>query len=156
MSEPHRQVPFLLDEGLPKQVAHALALVGYKITAAEDAGLRGAEDPDVIQYAFEHSMTWITKDHAARAAHESVLRATGVSVVWVRGLKHPAKSNIDAFELHRMLTDRLPEVARQVADARGPRYFTLSYAANGRAVLRSSGDVRAAGGRSARSRRGPR
>ena len=41
-SEPLREVSFLLDEGLPKQVAHALALVGYQIVAAEDAGLRGA------------------------------------------------------------------------------------------------------------------
>ena len=152
-SEPLREVSFLLDEGLPKQVAHALAIVGYKIMAAEDAGLRGAPDPDVIQHASDRSMVWITKDHAARSEHEVVLRETGVSVVWVRGLKHPAKNNIDAFELHRMLTDRLLAVARHVRDARGPRYFTLSYAANGRPVLRSSGDVRAVSGKPERARR---
>ena len=80
-----------------------------------------------------------------------MLRETGVSVIWMRGLKHPAKNNIDAFELHRMLTDRLPAVARQVRDARGPRYFTLSYAANG--ALRSSGDVRAVSRNPERARR---
>ena len=144
-SEPLRDISFLLDEGLPKQVAHALALVGYRIVAAADAGLRGGADPDVIQYASDRSMVWITKDHAARSEHEHALRETSVSVIWVRGLKHPAKNNIDAFELHRMLTDRLLAVARHVRDARGPRYFTLSYAANGRPVLRSSGDVRVAG-----------
>ena len=103
-----------------------MALVGYENTSAEAAGLSGAEDPNVIRHAAE---LLDGLDHQGFTAAEKTTRPCyepmGFSVVWVRGLGIPPKNNLTVFGLHRMLTARLHQVALEVLDATGPRYFAL-------------------------------
>lgn len=133
----HKQVIFFLDECLPHGLADVLKTVGYPIISwyEEFKGQQGTKDPWLIPYLGAKGYTWVTKDHETRRKHESEIRASGISVVWIRGLERagskPKKNEISIKDLHRMLTDKLDAIEEQIASAKGPRYFLL-YMKSGR------------------------
>lgn len=121
-----KPVQFYLDECLPYQVADALRRVGYSITSwHDDSQSRGEKDPQLIPRLGSLGYTWITKDSEARTEHGSELRAAQISVVWIGGLERKRLQNVSVKDLHRMLTDKLDQIGREIADANGPRYFFL-------------------------------
>jgi len=121
---PPRTPTLYLDECLPPAVGEALALVGHAIIVPEDAGKRGAKDPDLIPSMAQEALVWVTKGDDAKRSHHRQIRQHQLSVVWVRGLDR-SKSFISVRQLHLMLTVKLPEIVAQVAAANGARYFEL-------------------------------
>ena len=134
---------FYLDENFPPQVAKALAMVGYRITTPGEQKQEGVKDPALIPWLAARGMCWITKDDEARSRHQKELVTNSLSVVWVRGVDR-AKKGITPKMLHRMLTDKLDEIAAQLARRRSPLYFLL-YMNGDRPALKSSSDISAVG-----------
>ena len=132
--QPKKAGRFLLDECLPFQVAESLAVVGYPITNHRKENLVGKKDPEVLAWLESHDCVWITKDANARKAHWQDITKRQVSVVWIRGLDR-ADQKVTLQALHLMLTVKLGEIQAKLAQARGPRHFTIHLAGE-RPVLR--------------------
>ena len=126
---------FLLDESLPHLIADVLQQVGYPITSCRECHMEGVRDDELIPWMASNALTWITKDDAARFDHQTLIRRSLISVVWVRGLERKnrstARNNISVKELHRMLIGKLDEIMADITDARGPRYFLLYLGGSG-------------------------
>lgn len=99
----------------------------------------GTERPYIIPYLGAKSYTWITKDDAAKKEHEPDIRVANISVVWVTGLERPSnrpkRNYITVKDLHRMLTDKLDDIAQTIADSNRPQYFILSMRSDGKPRL---------------------
>ena len=152
------RIHFFLDESLPPTVAEALALVEYEIVSSRSEGLLGLEDEQLIPLLGERGCVWITKDDAAKSEHRSLIQRAGISVVWVRGVERTrgttAKNTITVKDVHRMLTLHLDKIAREVAAARGPRYFLLHMAGD-RPMLKTVTSIEAVQGLLGGRRRRP-
>lgn len=135
MPERPERALFCLDERLPWAVGSALALVGHPITSLHEQGRGGEPDERLIPWLADQGYVWITRDDAARTAHNAALRRHRLSVVWVRGLDRQ-KTRIDAKELHLMLTVKLGQMQSALEKARGPLWFLLYLGAGDSAVLR--------------------
>ena len=129
-------VRFLLDENVPGAFAKALRLVGYNIFANVDVGLKGALDPEVIDYCGRHRLVWVTKDLDARkrAAYAEQVRRLDVSASFLATPRAKRWSMKEQFEV----------IARQIRtledryDDRWPRYFFLRAAGQPKEVPRFS------------------
>ena len=123
---------FYLDECLPYVVAEALRMVGYEITDHKREQKSGLDDENLIRWLGQNHYIWITKHHVAKRHHAEDIRRYLLRVVWVRGLDRKACHDgvVSSRMLHRMLTDRLDDVASKIATAKGPRYFVLSMKGN--------------------------
>jgi len=127
----YKKVYFFLDECLPHQIADILNSIGHPITSwfVEFKGQQGIKDTPLIQYLGAKGYTWITKDDEAKVEHEKDIRSAGISVVWIRGLERekgkPKKNKISTRQMHRMLTDKLQKLERNIADSKTALYFLL-------------------------------
>lgn len=121
-------VQFYLDECFPEQTAQALSLVHYPITWPRAENQTGALDPDLIPWMAERRYVWITRDAAARRAHGALIRRSGLSVLWIRGVgrnSRTAEHNVSMHDVHLMLTTKLLEFADKLAAARNPRHAMI-------------------------------
>lgn len=131
MRHPEKTVYFFLDECLPHQIADILNSIGHPITSwfVEFNGQQGIKDTTLIQYLGAKGYAWITKDDEAKVEHKNDIRSAGISVVWIRGLERekgkPKKNKISTKEIHRMLTDKLHALEREIANSRTALYFLL-------------------------------
>lgn len=118
-------------------VAINLKQVGYNITCwyEEFKGQQGLKDPHIIQWLGGMRYTWITKDDKAKKEHESDIRTAQISVIWVSGLERPSnkpkQNHITVKDLHRMLTDKLDELAEMIQKSNKPQYWTLAMRSDG-------------------------
>jgi predicted nuclease of predicted toxin-antitoxin system len=116
-------VRFLFDENVPPAFAEALRLVGYSAVSNREVGLRGADDPVVIDYCANNNAVWVTKDLDARkrAAYTTQVRDLGVSATFLQTPRAKRWSMKEQFEVIarqiRTLEDRYGD--------RQPRYFFL-------------------------------
>ena len=119
---------FYLDECLPYAVAEALRMVGYEITDHRREQMTGWADELLIPWLGENGYVWITKDHDAKKVHSDQIRRSLLNVVWIKGADRGTRSNqrMNTKMLHRMLTNRLDDIASKIAEALGPRHFVLS------------------------------
>lgn len=137
-----KTVTFFLDECLPYQIAYILKQVSHPITSwhEEFNQQQGLKDPYLIPYLGAKSYTWITKDDTAKKEHEPEIRVAQISVIWVTGLERPTnkpkRNFITVKDLHRMLTDKLDDIEKIIANSNKPQYFSLSMRADGRPRLR--------------------
>jgi hypothetical protein len=133
-----KAVTFYLDECLPYTIALYLKAVGYPITCwyEEFHQQQGLKDPYLIPYLGAKGYTWITKDDEAKKEHINEIRTAGISVVWVRGLERqkgtaPSRNLITGKDLHRMLTDKLDSIAKEITNSRTALYFLLHMKSGG-------------------------
>ena len=122
---------FYLDECLPYQIADALRLVGYPITSWKLLfGEEGKKDEHFIPELSKQRLVWITKDDESRLEHQEEIEKYHISVVWVRGIQRSKKQKDGPTkprmkDVHRMLVNKLDDIAAEVNKAKGPRYFIL-------------------------------
>jgi predicted nuclease of predicted toxin-antitoxin system len=113
---------FLFDENIPAAFAEALALVGYRVTSTEQAGLNGKDDPEVIAYCCDNRLVWFTKDLDSRkkSSYAGLVRDLGVSAVF---LASPRAKGWSAKQQFEVIVRHLRPLENRYAAARKPRYF---------------------------------
>jgi len=140
-SRREKELTFFLDECLPHSIAEMLRQVGYPITSWYDEfkQQQGFKDPYIIPHLGAKGYAWITKDDAAKHEHKSEIEVAQISVIWVKGLERPTnkpKHNfITVKDLHRMLTEKLDDIAEQISSSNKPQYFTLGMRKDGKPRL---------------------
>ena len=123
-----KHVSYCYDESLPPRIGEVLKAVGFPVVLAD----KGTLDEDLIPEMGRRNQTWITKDHRSKTQHEGLLSTDSISVVWVRGLTHERRKrrasiqrNASLKDILRMLVNKLDQIADDIANAHGPRYFLL-------------------------------
>lgn len=125
-------VRFLFDENIPPAFAEALRIVGYNAVSNREVGLKGADDPVVIDFCAANNAVWVTKDLDARkrAAYTTLVRDSNVSAAFLQTPRAKRWSMKEQFEVIarqiRTLEDRYGD--------RQPRYFFLRAAGQPREV----------------------
>lgn len=115
-------VRFLLDENVPSAFAAALRLVGYNAIANTEVNLRGAPDPEVIEFCGARRLVWVTKDQDARkrASYVTLVRDHRVSAVFIH---HPRAKRWSMKEQFEVLVKHLRTLETRYGRATGPRHF---------------------------------
>jgi hypothetical protein len=122
----------LFDENIPAAFAEALRLVGYHAVSNREVGLRGADDPVVIDYCAANDAVWVTKDLDARkrAAYATQVRDLGVSATF---LQTPRAKRWSMKEQFGVVARQIRTLEARYGD-RKPRYFFLRAAGQPREV----------------------
>jgi predicted nuclease of predicted toxin-antitoxin system len=125
-------IRFLFDENIPAAFAEALRLVGYNAVSNREVGLRGADDPVVIEYCANSDAIWVTRDLDARkrAAYTTQVRNLGVSASFLQTPRAKRWSMKEQFEV---IARQIRTLEDRYAD-RQPRYFFLRAAGQPREV----------------------
>ena len=114
---------FLLDESLTPVVAHALQLVGYRITTVEsEFGYKGIPDPDIINWCQRNDAVWIHADDRARRAHRALLQTSGIRTLRL----HRPGGRMTGKEQLRILSFALPKLLELMQQSRRVRNFRVS------------------------------
>lgn len=112
-----------VDENIPPAFAEAFRCVGDNAISNRDVGLKGAGDPEVIDFCADNEAVWVTKDLGARklAAYTAQVRMQAVSVTFLRTPRAKHWSMKEQFEV----IARQLRVLEQMYGSRRPRYFIL-------------------------------
>jgi predicted nuclease of predicted toxin-antitoxin system len=115
-------VRFLLDENVPAAFAAALRLVGYNAVANSEVNLRGAPDPEVIEFCGEKRLVWVTKDQDARkrASYVTLVRDRRISAVFIH---HPQAKRWTMKEQFEVLVKHLRSLELRYGRSSTPRHF---------------------------------
>lgn len=76
---------FPLDESLAPSVARALRAVGHDFVTVVDAfGVRGVDDPRIIDWCRERGAVWVHADNRARRQHGARIETAGIRTPCLR------------------------------------------------------------------------
>lgn len=117
-------VRFLIDENFAPGVGPALAHVEFNARSNSDAGLRTADDPEVIEFCGRFGAVWVTQDMDARkrAAYKARAEQLHVSAVFFR---LPRAKGMSMKARFAVLARWMPWLEEKY-EARTPRYFLLN------------------------------
>lgn len=72
-------IRFHLDEHVDLEVAERLRRVGIDVTTTDDAGLKGAEDPDHLRFASSQGRVTVTNDRDFLRLHSRGFPHVGIA-----------------------------------------------------------------------------
>jgi predicted nuclease of predicted toxin-antitoxin system len=114
-------VGFFFDENLPARIARALEAVQIPVFNAEDEGLQGKSDLDIIKLCQRGQLVLVTKDRniLRNPIERDALSSAGIGVINVQA----GKANLR--ELFKLLVKRLEDMEEVLGDDQ-PRVYVLS------------------------------
>ena len=119
----HNEPKFLLDESLAPVVGQALKLVGYNFVDVPTAiGLKGAKDPEIIEWCKQNDAVWIHADDRAKKQHKALLQTSGIRTVWV----YRKRGAMTTREQHRILTFIVSPLIQRLAESPNVRHSRVS------------------------------
>jgi len=110
-----------LDNDLTHDIATALRLFEFDILHIKEVSelSLGSKEPEIFEWCKRNGRTWITHDIEAKTKHAAALKASRISVLWVRG--HPEQSSNWVF--FKIITKEIDKFHDKLQKAHGAIHY---------------------------------
>jgi len=116
----------LLDNDLSKDIAKALRIFDYDIYHIDEPEVLGlsadSSDQEIFKWCNTNGRVWITHDIDTRKKHAADLKASKISVLWVRG--HPESSA--TWTLFKLIVRWMDLFQQKLINAHGAIHYRIT------------------------------
>ncbi|MBL7165958.1 MAG: DUF5615 family PIN-like protein [Dehalococcoidales bacterium] len=120
---PFKPPRYLLDNDLTPDIATALRLFEFDIYHIKDKEIPelsgDSKEPEIFDWCKRNGRTWITHDIAAQKRHAPDLKASRISVLWVRG--HPEENSNWVF--FKIIVSQIDKFHDKLQNAHGAIHY---------------------------------
>lgn len=81
-----------------------------------------SKEPEIFEWCKHNGRTWITHDIEARTKHAPILKASRISVLWVRG--HPEQTSSWVF--FKLIVKEIDKFHQKLLKARGAIHYRVT------------------------------
>lgn len=119
---------YLLDNGLNPRIADLMSELGYSLRSVQAefgvAPTDSVSDEEIIRHigaTYGHRGVWITKDNSSKRQHAEVIRASGVSVIWIK------QQTLSTMQQHYIVTYCYHRTRHELLDSRSPIHYEANF-----------------------------
>lgn len=119
---------YILDNGLNPRIAESMAELGYPVRSVQAefgvAPTDSVSDEQIIQHIgdmYGHRGLWVTKDSSSKRQHAEVIRASRISVIWIK------QQTLSTMQQHYIVTFCYHRTYQDLADSRTPIHYEANF-----------------------------
>ena len=119
---------YILDNGLNPRIADLMEGLGYPMKSVQTEfgvdATASVSDEEIIRHiggTYGHRGVWITKDGSARRQHAEIIRASGISVIWIK------QQRLSTMQQHYIVTLCYHRTYQYLADSRTPIHYEANF-----------------------------
>ena len=115
---------YILDNGLNPRIADLLSQLEYSMRSVQAefgvAPTDSISDEEIIRHigdTYGHRGVWVTKDNSSKREHAETIRASGISVIWIK------QQTLSTRQQHHVVTLCYHRTYQELTDSRNPIHY---------------------------------
>ena len=119
---------YILDNGLNPRIADLMETLGYRMRSVRsefgvDATI-SVSDEQIISHigtAYGHRGVWLTKDRSSKREHAEIIRASRISVIWIK------QQTLSTVQQHYIVTLCYHRTYQELIGSRNPMHYEANF-----------------------------
>jgi hypothetical protein len=119
---------YILDNGLNPRIADLLSQLEYSMRSVQAefgvAPTDSLSDEEIIRHignTYGHRGVWVTKDTSSKREHAETIRASGISVIWIK------QQTLSSRQQHHVVTLCYHRTYQELTDSRSPIHYEATF-----------------------------
>ena len=119
---------YILDNGLNPRIAESMGALGYRVRSVQAefgvAATDSVSDEQIIEHignTYGHRGVWLTKDRSSRRQHAAIIRASRISVIWIK------QQTLSTVQQHYIVTFCYHRTYQELLDSRNPVHYEANF-----------------------------
>ena len=117
-----------MDNGLNPRIADLLSQLEYSMRSVQAefgvAPTDSLSDEEIIRHignTYGHRGVWVTKDSSSKREHAETIRASGISVIWIK------QQTLSSRQQHHVVTLCYHRTYQELTDSRSPIHYEANF-----------------------------
>ena len=119
---------YILDNGLNPRIADLLSQLEYSMRSVQAefgvAPTDSLSDEEIIRHigdVYGHRGVWLTKDSSSKREHAEIIRASKISVIWIK------QQTLSTQQQHYIVTRCYHRTYQELVSARNPIHYEANF-----------------------------